>query len=173
MKHIFLLFFYVFIIGHEAYCQTKDRCDPWQKVIQRNHVPDTLKIKARYASIETNIFKNFGTYYPPGFYGKLSRKYDMPLDLTVQMLDCDQFLSYPFIYRSKYDFTLFPRKNKQGKFVNWKEGQLIEITCVRFNYYYGSSYYRNLSNELIIIIIDIQPLEGQMPIKRKTASTSN
>jgi hypothetical protein len=132
----------------------------------RDHVPDTLKIKGKFSAIETNIFKNLGTkYYPPGFYGKLSQKYDMPLILVVQLVDCDRFLGYPFIYKSKYDYTLFPRKNKQGKFVNWKEGQLIEITCVRFNYFYGSSYYKYLSNELITIIIDIQPLEGQIPVK--------
>jgi hypothetical protein len=160
----FLPFF--FIIGGDVHGrQDKDGCDPWRQVVMKNHVPDTLKIKAKLLAVETNIFQRVGAEYPPGFYGKLSRKYYMPLVLAVQLMDCDQFLGYPFIYKSKYDFTLFPRKNKQGKLVNWKEGQMIQITCVRFNYCYGSSYYRNLFSELITIIVDIQPLEGQVSVK--------
>ena len=104
-------------------------------------------------STENNMRNLYADEKHPDFFLQLSKKYDMPLTLLFRLSNCDRILGYPFIYQSKYDYTLFPRKNKQGKLVNWKEGSWIELTCVRYNHYY------NQSKDLVTIITDIKPLQ--------------
>lgn len=78
----------------------------------------------------------------------------------------EEIVSSPFVYKPKYDFTLFPRKNKQGKYQNWPEGQVVELTLVRYNRYFEDG------KELITIVTDIKPLDSILPVMHREIDTA-
>jgi hypothetical protein len=130
-----------------------------------NYKFDTIKVKAIYIDVTENV------YYAPykesdiqnQFYKKLQDKYKYGLNLCLvfKLLNCDTGYSYPYIYKSKYDYKLFHRKNKNGDYEDWiQDKQIVELTIVRYNRYFPHS------NDFITIIQDITPIEETEKINK-------
>ncbi len=144
------------IISINSFSQTKDSCTLWDGYISSKSTnSDTLKIKVRYLGVNENIY--FHPYLKTDlnnqFYKNLQNKYKLNLCFGFQTLDCNKGYCYPLIYKTKYDFTLFHRKNKEGKYVDWEEGTILEATIIRYNKYFEDG------KELITIISDLKPIK--------------
>jgi|GEM_PF-6405510 len=136
------------------YMQTN--CDIWDHAptSSRKSNYDTIKLTVKYVSIESNVYNSFYDKNQVGFYQKLNKKHDLKLIFTFQPINCDStFYSYPFAYKKKYDYTLFPKEKPTGGFDTWPVGKLVTITCVRYNHYYCCL----TPDRLITIITDIVP----------------
>ncbi len=164
MKIYFIILAILIFSEEHVLSQVSDSCNLWYG--KKNEIAkkaDTLKVKVKYMEINENIYFH---PYPlsdkdNSFYRKLQEKYSLKLCLGFEPIGCDKGYCYPLIYKPKYEYLLFHKKNKAGKYQNWDEGQLIEITLVRFNRYFENS------SELITIVTDISPLEGSLPVKQK------
>lgn len=158
-----------FALLNTSFCQMVDTCSIWNGYTRVHHNKyDTIKVRVKYLGINENIYHH---PYPKSdkdnqFYGSLQKKYILKLCLGFEMIHCDRGYCYPLVYKPKYDFTLFPRKNKQGKYQNWPEGQVVELTLVRYNRYFEDG------KELITIVTDIKPLDSILPVMHREIDTA-
>ncbi|MDP1811028.1 MAG: hypothetical protein Q8K66_06435 [Sediminibacterium sp.] len=151
-----------FALLNTSFCQLVDTCSIWNGYTRVHHNKyDTIKVRVKYVSLIEN------DYHHPYlkcdtdnlFYQSLEKRFNkLPLSLEFEMIDCDRGYYYPFVYKSKYAYTLFHRKNKQGKYQDWPQGQVVELTLVRYNRYFEDG------KELITIITDIKQLNGVLPV---------
>ena len=167
MKKITLLLI-VLGITSNLLAQGKDSCNLWSEYKNHTKGYDTIRIKAKYLGVNENI------YYHPYlasdqdnlFYKNLQSKYRLNLCLGFQSISCDKGYCYPLVYKSKYDYTLFHRRNKKNEYEDWQEGQSVELTLVRYNRYFENS------SDLITLVIDIVPLKGILPVKNLELDSS-
>ncbi len=143
-----------------AFAQT-DTCCLWKNYTRtRNQKFDTVTIEVKFLGVIENEHHH---PYPKSdknnlFYQELEKKYKgLPLSLEFEMEECDCGLYYPFIYKPKYAYTLFHRKNRQHLYEDWVKGQRLVLTIVRYNRYFDDG------KQLIILITDIKPVGKILP----------
>ncbi|MDP1843262.1 MAG: hypothetical protein Q8K64_07550 [Sediminibacterium sp.] len=164
MKKIFVcLVSIILFASNKSISQSKDTCDIWKNYIGSiNKKFDTIKVNVRFLGTLENIYHH--PYHVNDkntkFYQMLEKRFNgLKIALEFELVDCDRGYYFPIVYKSKYDYTLFPRKNKKGKFEDWRKGQLLLITLVRYNRYFENS------NDLITIVTDIEAINDTENIK--------
>ncbi len=157
MKKILVCFvFLMFIVFKKSLAQSKDSCDIWKNYIGSiNKKFDTIKVNVRFLGILENMYHHPHSSSDKNsqFYQSLERQYNgLNISLEFELVDCNRGYYFPISYKKKYDYKLFHRKNKDGKFEDWEKGQLLQITLVRYNRYFEDG------KELITIVTDIKPI---------------
>ena len=158
MKKILVcLVFLILIVFKKSLAQSKDSCDIWKNYIGSiNKKFDTVKVNIRYLAVTENIYHHpySSSDKNSQFYQSLERRFNgLTISLEFELVDCNsRGYNYPIAYNKKYDYKLFHRKNKDGKYEDWDVGQILQITLVRYNRYFEDG------KELITIVTEIKPM---------------
>lgn len=162
--HLFVLFLLIFK-GVEGQIPNQtfdnDSCGLWKNYQPTNNINkfDTLVVKVLLIDMGENVFHHpyLKCDKSNQFYRALEKKYSgLKLMLSFKPINCDMVYAYPFVYKSKYEYTLFKRKNLDGKLVNWIWGkQMLKIKIARYNRYFEDG------SEFISIIHDIEPINEE------------
>jgi hypothetical protein len=149
----------VFVLSFaRSFSQSTDPCILWKG--RSADTPagkfDTIKIIGKYGGILENIYHDSYSKSEKqnSFYQNLEKRFKgLTVSLEFDIVGCNKGYYFPLVNKDKYKYTLYHRKDQNGKFHDWKEGTLIELTIVRYNQYFYNS------NNLITIITDVKRKE--------------
>jgi hypothetical protein len=104
-----------------------------------------------YKGTDGNFLKN----PKDRFFENLIRNYKIYNLLAISPMHCDSLYFFPFANNdNKYEYTLYHKKNKNGKYTDWEIGQKIKIRCKRYDQYYLQDSKRKFGP--ITVILDIK-----------------
>ncbi len=150
----YLFFIFLYFISSSASTQARHDCDLVKSKKELKKITDTFYFQeiVRYKGTNGHFLNNIEDL----FYQKLISKYNIYNVLAVAPLHCDSLYFFPFGHKTKYEYTLYHKKNKAGVYIDWEENKILKITGIRYNRVFQGASLKSFG--LITIITDIEPL---------------